>query len=66
MKLKEQDINKLIDIWHNDASILCELWEFLGWSEPDYSKWVSNPQFKPESTLDNDELGFIFSVKGNC
>lgn len=64
MKLAEKHIDALIDIWHTDANILCELWEFLGWSRADYSTWVKTPAFEPESNLDEAELAFIFRKKG--
>ena len=63
MKLANNEIDDLIDVWHNDKSILCELWEFLGWSESDYQKWVKTPSFSPESSMDRDELVFILNRK---
>lgn len=66
MKLTEEQVDKLVSIWHSDVDIHCELWEFLGWSEEDYAKWVKHPKTRPESNLDDDEINFIFSVKGKC
>ncbi len=66
MILSPEQIDKLIDIWHDDANILCELWEFMGWTKEDYSKWVKGPGFNPESDLDQAELDFIFDMKGKC
>lgn len=63
MKLANNEIDDLIDVWRNDKSILCELWEFLGWSESDYQKWVNIPSFSPESSMDRDELVFILNRK---
>lgn len=63
MKLSNKELDKLISIWHEDKSILCDLHEFLGWSKADYGKWVKSPGFKPESDLDRSEIDFIFRRK---
>jgi hypothetical protein len=63
MKLTKNEINDLIDFWHDDKSILCELWEFLGWSKSDYTQWVKSPGFSPESSMDREEIDFILSKK---
>ena len=64
IKLSNEQIDDLIDIWHKSVTIDSELWHFLGWSKSDYTKCVLDPSFVPNSEMNQDTLDLLLLLKG--
>jgi hypothetical protein len=39
-----EQIDDAVDAWHEGAGLGMELHEYLGWTEEEYSAWVSDPK----------------------
>lgn len=68
MKFTQDQIDNIIDQWHRSDSHV-ELHEYLGWSLHDYSMWVLDPTFIPESNkMNTDDVYHDLAVDlvSNC
>jgi hypothetical protein len=46
----DNEINDVVDAWHDTATSLT-LPEWLGWTEGEYTAWVSDPDIVPDRPL---------------
>ncbi|MGY1946670.1 hypothetical protein [Nocardia asiatica] len=52
--MTDDEIDDLIDAWHNGAGYGMPLYEYLGWTWNEYKAWVENPAAVPERARARD------------
>lgn len=52
----DETINDLIDAWHQGkAPEGMPLYEWLGWTKEEYSRWIENPRSIPTTEYGRDD-----------
>ena len=45
--MKRKDIDRLVDEWHENRDITMPLWQYLGMTKAEYTRWVTTSELPP-------------------